>query len=381
MIERLNDRVDELIANGELPAACAFSAGARALPDGGRRRRRALPAGRPAALRVEARQRRLKVGRQRRLHLDALAGERMREGEPPGVQELAPELLVRDAVDRVADDRQLDRRQVDADLVRPAGLEADASERVPGSSSLDLEVRDRLARRVGVERMARRVAAVAADRRLDPPAPRARPAADEGEVARARARAAGPAPAAGRAPPPSARRRAGPTCRGRAGGRCPAARRPRRRRSAPSEAVDERAGRVARRRDGRRRPPACRRRAGARPPRRSAAGRLLASSSVGARSGGSNSSSSPPVSRWLFGRRVAVHERRACLEQPLGRRARADLRQRGEEAVEPLARGLVRDDDRCSPVSVARVVAEKSATSRIATPTTMKLSARLNAGQ
>ena len=85
---------------------------------------------------------------------------------------------------------------------------------------LDLEVRDRLARRVGVERVAAAVAAVAADRRVDRPAARARPAAHEGQVpalelAR-RARAA-----AGRgAPPPSARRRAARRCRGRAGGRC-----------------------------------------------------------------------------------------------------------------------------------------------------------------
>ena len=42
----------------------------RALPGRGRGRGRALPPRRPAALRVEARQRGLKVGRQRRFHLD-----------------------------------------------------------------------------------------------------------------------------------------------------------------------------------------------------------------------------------------------------------------------------------------------------------------------
>jgi hypothetical protein len=45
--------------------------------------------------------------------------------------------------------------------------------------------------------------------------------------------------------------------------------------------------------------------------------------------------------------KLAVHERGACAEQPLGRRARADLRQRGEKAIEPLTRGLGgdRNDD------------------------------------
>ena len=75
----------------------------------------------------------------------------------------------------------------------------------------------------------------------------------------------------------------------------------------------------------------------------------------------------------------SVDERRAFLDEPLGRRARADLRQRGEEAIEPLARRLCGNDDldayRC------RVSPSKSATNRIPTPTTMKLSARLNAGQ
>ena len=87
-----------------------------------------------------------------------------------------------DAVDRVADDRQVDRREVHADLVHAAGLELDAQQRVVGPEPLDLEVRDRLARRVRVERDAGRVVAVAADRRLDTPGPRARPAAHEREV-------------------------------------------------------------------------------------------------------------------------------------------------------------------------------------------------------
>jgi hypothetical protein len=78
--------------------------------------------------------------------------------------------------------------------------------------------------------------------------------------------------------------------------------------------------------------------------------------------------------------RLAVDERGALAQQPLGRGTRADLRERGQEAIEPLTRGLGGDGnpqlcqrDRVSPISSAR--------KRIKTPTTMKLSARLNAGQ
>src|SRR5207249_8461605 len=67
-----------------------------------------------------------------------------------------------------------DLLEMDTDLVRPAGLERDAEERVAAQQLDDLEMRDGLARRVRVERVARRLAAVAADRRLDPPRARAR---------------------------------------------------------------------------------------------------------------------------------------------------------------------------------------------------------------
>ena len=73
----------------------------------------------------------------------------------------------RDAVGPVARDRQVDRREMDADLVRPPRLERDAEQRVAPEQLVDLEVRHRFARRVGVERVPLRVAAVAADRRLD----------------------------------------------------------------------------------------------------------------------------------------------------------------------------------------------------------------------
>ena len=46
------------------------------------------------------------------------------------MQELAAERRLGDAVDRVADDREVDRGEVDADLVGTAGLEGDAEERV-----------------------------------------------------------------------------------------------------------------------------------------------------------------------------------------------------------------------------------------------------------
>ena len=52
----------------------------------------------------------------------------------------------------------------------------------------------------------------------------------------------------------------------------------------------------------------------------------------------SNSSSSPPSSRWLFGRR-SPSTSTAPARAAARRRARADLGQLGEEAVEPLARG------------------------------------------
>jgi diguanylate cyclase (GGDEF)-like protein len=44
LVARLNDRVDELVANEELPLPCAFQRRCRALPRRGRRRRRAVPA-------------------------------------------------------------------------------------------------------------------------------------------------------------------------------------------------------------------------------------------------------------------------------------------------------------------------------------------------
>jgi hypothetical protein len=85
--------------------------------------------------------------------------------------------------------------------------------------------------------------------------------------------------------------------------------------------------------------------------------------------------------------RSPVDEHGARSEQPLGRGPGGDFRQRGEVAVEPLARSLRRDDvplQRLDAGPLSRRGARSanaSAATRIATPITMKLSARLNAGQ
>ena len=81
-----------------------------------------------------------------------------------------------------------------------------------------------------------------------------------------------------------------------------------------------------------------------------------------------------------------VHEHGAGREKPLGGAARPDVRQPGEIAVEPLSRGLAAGRaasalaPQCRDARGSRS-ARTSAASRIPTPITMKLSARLNAGQ
>jgi hypothetical protein len=107
----------------------------------------------------------------------------MRKREHVCMQELTAELRVGDPVDRIPDDRQLDRRQVDADLVCPPGLEPDSEQGVLRQQSLDLEVCDRVPRGVGVEGLAERIVAVAPDWSLDPASVRAGPPPDECEVA------------------------------------------------------------------------------------------------------------------------------------------------------------------------------------------------------
>src|SRR5689334_2831457 len=123
---------------------------------------------------------RFEIGRQRRLDVDRLTGHRVLEGEPGRVQELSlqPE-VPGPTVQGIPGDRELDGRQMNADLVRSSGLERDAQQRVSRQELHELEMRQGLARRVGVERMTLRVVSVAPDRRLDRPAPRLRPADDE----------------------------------------------------------------------------------------------------------------------------------------------------------------------------------------------------------
>src|SRR5438105_9609926 len=125
-------------------------------------------------------ERRFEVGRQRRGHVDVLARHRMRERETRGMQELPvqPELAGA-AVDGVAGNREVDRRQVHPDLVRSSGLEPDPQQRVAPQQLLDLEVRHGGSGRIGVERVAQRVVPVPPDRRVDRAGPRARPTDDE----------------------------------------------------------------------------------------------------------------------------------------------------------------------------------------------------------
>jgi hypothetical protein len=75
--------------------------------------------------------------------------------------------------------------------------------------------------------------------------------------------------------------------------------------------------------------------------------------------------------------RFAVHPYRAGPEQALGLGARGDLRQRGKEPVEPLAGSFGRNQN----VYRERVSPSRIAAKRMPTPTTMKVSARLKAGQ
>src|SRR4051794_22138719 len=89
------------------------------------------------------------------------------------MEELAVELeLAGPAVEGISSNRQVDRCKVDADLVRPAGLEPDLEQRVARQELTDREVGDRIAGRIGVERMPQSIATVAADRRFDPAAAR-----------------------------------------------------------------------------------------------------------------------------------------------------------------------------------------------------------------
>src|SRR6185312_9031175 len=99
------------------------------------------------------------------------------------VQELPFETeIALHAVQRIAGHGKLDRGEVNADLVRAARLEPDIEKRVLGHELPHLEPGDGVARLLRIERPPGRIAPVPADRGVDPPAARARAAADEGEV-------------------------------------------------------------------------------------------------------------------------------------------------------------------------------------------------------
>src|SRR5947208_3211647 len=81
-------------------------------------------------------------GRKRRRDVDRRSRDGMGEGEPGRVEELALEAEVSsDPVDGVAGDREIDRGEVHADLVRSPGLESDAQECMVREQLLELEVR------------------------------------------------------------------------------------------------------------------------------------------------------------------------------------------------------------------------------------------------
>ncbi len=309
----------------------------------------------------------------------------MREAEPGRVEELAlePELAGA-AVDPVAGHRKPDLREVDADLVRPPGLEPHAQQRVARQLLGDLEVGHGVARRRGVERVLRPVAPVAADRSLDPAGARARAAHDERQVLPlelVRAHQLLEAPVRlGRAGDDEQPRGVpvepvddpGPV-------RLLAARG-----LVRQQAVDERAGRDGRAPGGRRARPACRRRAGARPRRRSAARAPPARARCAARRAPRRSAPPRPPAGGSSGaraRRPGRRRSRAHARRRHGSRARAAPRGNGRAACP--RRRQERAAGASAPLARPRAAVRSASTSvprTIATPITMKLSARLNAG-
>src|SRR5262245_37901214 len=107
----------------------------------------------------------------------------MGEAEGVGMEELAaqPQIAFH-AVRGVTRDREVDRSEMDADLVRATGLEPYVEECALADDLHDLEPRHGVPRLVRVERPPRGVATVAADGSLDAPRLRARRPADECEV-------------------------------------------------------------------------------------------------------------------------------------------------------------------------------------------------------
>src|SRR2546421_2788014 len=89
------------------------------------------------------------IVRERGFRDHGLGRERMLEREARRVEELALEAeLARAAVDWIARDGEVDRREVHPDLMRASRLEADIEECVPLEELHDLEVRDSVPRRL-----------------------------------------------------------------------------------------------------------------------------------------------------------------------------------------------------------------------------------------
>ena len=234
------------------------------------------------------------------------------------------------AVLGVAADRVADRRQVRADLVRAAGLEAHAQQGRRRQALEHLEVGHRLARPVRARGHERALRAVAADRGVDGPAGGVRAALHQRQVLARELARLDHAPERARGPRRTSRPRAAPRCRGRGGGRCrrarvgPAAPRPR-------ERLGERRPVVARARGAPRRPAGLSTTIRCRPRRRPRIGRR-SGAAAGLRRRRATSTRSPAARRWFFGR-AAVHQHRAGVDQPLRRRARAGAA-RGQEGVQ-----------------------------------------------
>lgn len=98
------------------------------------------------------------------------------------MEELAAEPQAGHPVDGVARHGQIDRCEMNPDLVRSPRLQAHAQQRMLRKRLLDGEVRERVPRRVRLERPSCRIAPVAADRSLDRSPPRTGSASDEREV-------------------------------------------------------------------------------------------------------------------------------------------------------------------------------------------------------
>jgi hypothetical protein len=319
----------------------------------------------------------------------------MDEREARGVEELALEAEVAvHAVGRISGDGEVDRGEVNADLMRAARLETHAQERVLAEELEQLELGHGVSGEVGIEGDARRIMAVAPDRRLDPSAARARAPPHERDVL---AYDLPPAEHPLEAPVDVVRagddqqpRRvavqpvddAGPL--GLVAARDRVGREPMDERAArvPGRGVDDDARRLVDNeqvlvlvRDSKR---DVLRLDDTRTPVRELELHLL-----------------PALEAMALRPPRAVDERAALADEPLGRRARADFLERREESIEPLPGRLLGDRDpesaRRQPrwssppvflgVASGRRSAAKSAASRIATPVTMNTSARLKAGQ